>query len=645
MIIFVNLIVAYFAHASDLGGVLCRLPKDEGYECGTVGASYSAFYFDADIGDCLEITFKGCGGNQNRFASREDCLNGCRSLTLCGKGLPLMDFAGNIKRCDADRVPCPGSHECIGHGMESVCCLKPERICQASLNAGTSCGGPPQTRYFYDAPSRVCRPFTFTGCGGNENNFKSKGECIHFCNAEIICLRGDPHPDRYSINKIATCTEDNQCQRNYTCTRRADLRKGACCPSRDFVCGSPLAERSNRRFLFKEMTWTFNYRTGDCEMKEYVPGDEQWNSFASQEQCIDFCVGTCPNHLEVHYNPVTGQPQLCDAKAKSGCPMGFECVKTSPFAAICCRTKPICPAAESIALLKEYICCTKPLECPDGMQPLREHGGRPRTCTIGVEGNCPSDYACVLGAGKMPNGEDRHLCCKPQKKCIVPFVDLDEKRPKRCFPGDLSCPSATACLPVIEEDDNSTSVSDAIFFCCHKVDVFTCSDSKMPLLDVTNTKPMRCSRANPLSCPSDYICEELQDGSNACCPNPFSAQVCSEAVTDANNVPITCSGWDDASCSEGSCRRALDGRNYCCRSTVEGGSMYGYRYAKMRSDMLHTAVMWKMLNEAMKINETATRAPHRHRGPVRNTKRFPKSIRKRLPYYLRRLENSKNLIF
>lgn len=35
-----------------------------------------------------------------------------------------MDFAGNIKRCDADRVPCPGSHECVGRGMESVCCQK-----------------------------------------------------------------------------------------------------------------------------------------------------------------------------------------------------------------------------------------------------------------------------------------------------------------------------------------------------------------------------------------------------------------------------------------------------------------------------------------------------------------------------------------
>uniref|UniRef100_A0A1I7X567 EGF-like domain-containing protein n=1 Tax=Heterorhabditis bacteriophora TaxID=37862 RepID=A0A1I7X567_HETBA len=38
--------------------------------------------------------------------------------------MPLMDFAGNIKRCDGENVPCPGSHECVGFGMESVCCQK-----------------------------------------------------------------------------------------------------------------------------------------------------------------------------------------------------------------------------------------------------------------------------------------------------------------------------------------------------------------------------------------------------------------------------------------------------------------------------------------------------------------------------------------
>ncbi|KAK5983640.1 Kunitz/Bovine pancreatic trypsin inhibitor domain protein, partial [Trichostrongylus colubriformis] len=104
------------------------------------------------------------------------------------------------------------------------------RICQASVHNGSPCGAPPQTRYYYDAASKLCRSFTFTGCGGNENNFKTKGECTQFCSNEIICPRGDPHPDRYSINKIATCHEDKHCPRNYTCTAKLG-KKGACCPS------------------------------------------------------------------------------------------------------------------------------------------------------------------------------------------------------------------------------------------------------------------------------------------------------------------------------------------------------------------------------------------------------------------------------
>ncbi|KAK6010672.1 hypothetical protein OSTOST_24274, partial [Ostertagia ostertagi] len=195
--------------------------------------------------------------------------------------------------------------------------------------------------------------------------------------------------------------------------------------------------------------------------RDHATGDEQWNTFASQEQCIDFCVGTCPNELEQHYNPITGQPQLCDAKAKIGCPLGFECVRTSPFAAICCRTTPVCPAAESIVLAEkgvpklcdpghhdscpeqyscqqaenlEHICCTRPLECPNGMKALREDGGRPRACTLGVEGNCPGDHVCVLGEGMTVGSGARHLCCRPEKVCIVPYVDITKKRPQRCFP-------------------------------------------------------------------------------------------------------------------------------------------------------------------------------------------------------------------
>ncbi|VDO77384.1 unnamed protein product [Haemonchus placei] len=635
-----------------------------------------------DSGECIEFLFKGCGGNQNRFTSKEDCLQGCRSLTLCGKGLPLMDFAGNIKRCEADRVPCPGSHECIGRGMESVCCQKADRICHTSVHAGSPCGAPPQRRYYYDASSKLCRSFTFTGCGGNENNFKTKGECTQFCSSEVICPRGDPHPDRYSINKIATCHEDKHCPRNYTCTAKIGL-KGACCPSRDFVCGSPLNERPNRRSFLKEFVWTFNYRTGECEKREHTAGDEQWNAFASEDQCFDFCVGSCPNGLEQHYNPITGKPQLCDAKAKIGCPIGYECVKTSPFAAICCRTTPVCPAAESIALLEkgqpkrcdpghhdscpgqyscqqadnlEHICCTRPLECPIGMRALRENGGRPRACSLGVQGNCPDDHLCVLGEGTAIGSGARHLCCRPEKVCIVPYVDITKKRPQRCFPGDSVCPLSTSCLPILEENATITNAADVLYFCCHTVDVFTCPDGRMPVMDKNTRKPMRCSRSNPMSCSSDYVCERLIDGSNACCPNPLTEQTCIEAVVSKDNSSIPCKGWDDNSCQEGKCRQAVDGKYYCCRSASDASS--DPQFTAMRSELLQTTFRSKFYNDVNRIN----RAPYVPLisdskvsfGPASIARRITRppsrffentsTSRRPVPYYLRRLQHLRNAI-
>ncbi|CAB3406430.1 unnamed protein product [Caenorhabditis bovis] len=578
--------------ANELGGFVCRLPKNVGYTCG-VTTPHSAFYFDSDIKECIEFMFEGCGGNQNRFATKDECMSGCRSLTSCGKGMPLMDFAGNIKRCDGERVPCPGSHECVGSGMSSVCCQKADRICQSSVHLGTPCGVPPTTRFYFDSSSKTCRPFTYTGCGGNENNFKTRGECMTFCNTEVICPRGEPHADRYSINNIASCMEDRHCPRNYTCTARGG-KKGACCPSKAFVCGTPFEAKNNcRRGSGEPMkTWWFDYRKGECREAEHSNCDEHFNSFANQEQCTDYCIGTCPNGLDVHLNRKTAQPVLCDLIKNVGCPMGYECLKSSPYASICCRTHPTCPSAESLLLLDEtnearrcsptrsdacpdnyscqqaknaeFVCCTKPLECPTGMSALRENGGRPRVCSIGVDGNCPDDHMCVLGEGSIANS--RHLCCKPHKKCVIPFVDVAKKRPQRCHPGDASCPPSTDCLPALEDSANVTNAIDVMFFCCHTVNIFTCPDGASPLLNPTTGNPDVCRPSNPLSCPSEHTCTQLIDGTHSCCP--IGVEMCSEALLDDDDAaPRQCRAWDDNSCPLGICQKATDGRYYCCRPT------------------------------------------------------------------------------
>uniref|UniRef100_A0A8C4TRK8 BPTI/Kunitz inhibitor domain-containing protein n=1 Tax=Falco tinnunculus TaxID=100819 RepID=A0A8C4TRK8_FALTI len=36
-------------------------------------------------------------------------------------------------------------------------------------------------RFFFNASSQQCEEFIYGGCGGNRNNFKTKGECFQAC--------------------------------------------------------------------------------------------------------------------------------------------------------------------------------------------------------------------------------------------------------------------------------------------------------------------------------------------------------------------------------------------------------------------------------------------------------------------------------
>uniref|UniRef100_A0A0M3HN21 WAP domain-containing protein n=1 Tax=Ascaris lumbricoides TaxID=6252 RepID=A0A0M3HN21_ASCLU len=167
-------------------------------------------------------------------------------------------------------------------------------------------------------------------------------------------------------------------------------------------------------------------------------------------------------NIGVYLNPLSKQPQLRDSKQKHGCPIAFECIKSTEYASICCKTQPVCPSAESLALFKahaseprrcsskelgacpgdytcqqaknmESTCCTPPLECPFGMRALREQFGHPHICSFGVEGICPMDHICT----RSTSNPSRFLCCRPQLRCVAPFVDASTQKTLQCYPGKL----------------------------------------------------------------------------------------------------------------------------------------------------------------------------------------------------------------
>lgn len=54
----------------------CQLPPD----AGSCFASIRQYYFNAQTQMCLDFIYGGCGGNQNRFISRDECERACSNV-------------------------------------------------------------------------------------------------------------------------------------------------------------------------------------------------------------------------------------------------------------------------------------------------------------------------------------------------------------------------------------------------------------------------------------------------------------------------------------------------------------------------------------------------------------------------------------
>ena len=54
--------------------------------------------------------------------------------------------------------------------------------CLLTADTGTCSDG--VTRYSYDSTDGLCKPFIYSGCGGNNNNFNSQADCESNCAAQ-----------------------------------------------------------------------------------------------------------------------------------------------------------------------------------------------------------------------------------------------------------------------------------------------------------------------------------------------------------------------------------------------------------------------------------------------------------------------------
>uniref|UniRef100_A0A7M4F158 BPTI/Kunitz inhibitor domain-containing protein n=1 Tax=Crocodylus porosus TaxID=8502 RepID=A0A7M4F158_CROPO len=128
----------------------CFMEQDAGICRGYI----PRFFYNKDSRLCEKFWYGGCLGNQNNFRSLNDCQRTCQD-SCNSRSTPMpLDEPPRLQL----------SHNPVWPGPMD------RGLCRAN-----------ELRFFFNPLTGKCRPFGYSGCGGNENNFVSRKSCIRTC--------------------------------------------------------------------------------------------------------------------------------------------------------------------------------------------------------------------------------------------------------------------------------------------------------------------------------------------------------------------------------------------------------------------------------------------------------------------------------
>ncbi|XP_069790850.1 carboxypeptidase inhibitor SmCI-like isoform X1 [Narcine bancroftii] len=174
------------------GHEICILKADPG-QCNALNKRY---FFNILTRKCEEFTYGGCGGNENNFETKKECLAKCK-----------VKDQRNPCHLEVDSGPCRGYFRryfynkhtkkceqfiyggCFGKRNNFKTKENCQNMCQKTKDFSNICMAPAEkgncnktlTRYFYNQSINLCETFVYSGCGGNQNNFRKKLQCRRTC--------------------------------------------------------------------------------------------------------------------------------------------------------------------------------------------------------------------------------------------------------------------------------------------------------------------------------------------------------------------------------------------------------------------------------------------------------------------------------
>ncbi|CAK1550993.1 unnamed protein product [Leptosia nina] len=167
------------------------------------------WWFSQTENTCKPFYYSGCGGNENRFATKQDCMDVCPSVSgYCKMPTKINHNCSEIALRGSFTVNNTGAmiktHVHKDQNQCEVICmtelpLEEDMIvatsymelplvmaCEDHIDAGPCTRA--ETRWAYNSTSDSCVQFQYGGCGGNKNNFISQDTCQRTCSSgEDIC--------------------------------------------------------------------------------------------------------------------------------------------------------------------------------------------------------------------------------------------------------------------------------------------------------------------------------------------------------------------------------------------------------------------------------------------------------------------------
>ena len=148
-------------------------------ETGPCRAMYRRYFFNRNTQNCEEFIWGGCMGNSNNFRTRDQCLE------VCG-----------VRDGGTFFPPVSTSTTTLAPGLAEEC--------YQESSSGTGFGM--IARWWFNAKINACQRFTWTGQGGNYNNFASNEECLRYCGPSSTTNK--PRDDPRSVQLPEVCRTD-----------------------------------------------------------------------------------------------------------------------------------------------------------------------------------------------------------------------------------------------------------------------------------------------------------------------------------------------------------------------------------------------------------------------------------------------------